>query len=127
MHQSLSGFLRAATDAHFEGPIPAAERERIRIVENAERAFERSLSPLERAIKSLSIAYADVLKDSALVEASRQLRSDCGSGGDSRYAALHRQRTEVLAESASWLCETARQVLECARGDMRLEGGGKGN
>jgi hypothetical protein len=127
MHQSLSGFLRAATDAHFEGPIPSAERERIRIVENAERAFERSLSPLERAIKSLSIAYADVLKDSALVEASRQLRSDCGSDSDSPYAALHRQRAEVLAESASWLCETAHQVLERARGETRLEAGGKEN
>ncbi len=127
MHQSLSGFLRAATDAHFEGPIPTAERERIRIVENAERAFERSLSPLERAINSLSIAYADVLKDSALVEAGRQLRSDSGSEGDRRYAALHRQRAEVLAESASWLCETARQVLERARGEMRLEASGKEN
>ena len=127
MHQSLSGFLRAATDAHYEGPIPTAERERIRIVENAERAFERSLSPLERAIKSLSIAYADVLKDSALVEASRQLRSDSGSEGDTRYAALHQQRAEVLAESASWLCETARQVLERVRGEMRSGASGRGN
>jgi hypothetical protein len=127
MHQSLSGFLRAATDAHYEGPIPTAERERIRIVENAERAFERSLSPLERAIKSLSIAYADVLKDSALVEASRQLRSDSESEGDARYSALHRQRAEVLAESASWLCETARQVLERARGEMCSGASGRGN
>ena len=53
MHQSLSSFLRAATEAHFEGPIPAAERDRIRIVESAERAFDRSLSPLERSLKSL--------------------------------------------------------------------------
>jgi hypothetical protein len=113
MHQSLSSFLRAATDAHFEGPIPAADRERIRIVESAERAFDRSLSPLERALKSLSVAYADVLKDSALVEASRQLRAE--SDGDGRYAALHRQRAEVLAESASWLCEAARQVSDRAR------------
>ena len=127
MHQSLSGFLRAATDAHFEGPIPTAERERIRIVENAERAFERSLSPLERAIKSLSIAYADVLKDSALLEASRQLRSDSGSEDDTRYSALYRQRSEVLAESASWLCETARQVLDRARGEACSGASGRGN
>ena len=113
MHQSLSSFLRAATDAHFEGPIPAADRERIRIVESAERAFDRSLSPLERALKSLSVAYADVLKDSALVEASRQLRAESDVNG--RYAALHRQRAEVLAESASWLCEAARQVSDQAR------------
>ncbi|HEV8389528.1 MAG TPA: hypothetical protein VGQ35_06785 [Dongiaceae bacterium] len=124
MHQSLSGFLRAATDAHFEGPIPAVERERIRIVENAERAFDRSLSPLERAVKSLSIAYADVLKDSALVEASRQLRGDAASEGDKRYSTLHRQRAEVLAESASWLCETARQVAERARGETQAAPGG---
>lgn len=118
MHQSLSSFLRAATDAHFEGPIPAAERERIRIVESAERAFDRALSPLERAVKSLSIAYADVLKDSALVEASRQLRADGQPAGDLRFAALHRQRAQVLSESAAWLCEAARQVAERARGEL---------
>lgn len=113
MFQSLSSYLRATADAHFEGPIPAVDRERIRIVESAERAFDRSLSPLERALKSLSVAYADVLKDSALVEASRQLRTE--SDVDGRYAALHRQRAEVLAESASWLCEAARQVSDRAR------------
>jgi len=112
MHRSLSSFLRAATDAHFEGPIPAADRDRIRIVESAERAFDRALSPLERALKSLSIAYADVLKDSALVEASRQLHAEAGP--DSRYGALHRQRAEVLAESALWLSDAARQVAERA-------------
>jgi len=112
MHRSLSSFLRAATDAHFEGPIPAADRDRIRIVESAERAFDRALSPLERALKSLSIAYADVLKDSALVEASRQLHAEAGP--DSRYGALHRQRAEVLAESALWLSDAARQVADRA-------------
>jgi hypothetical protein len=120
MHQSLSSYLRAATDAHFEGPIPAADRERIRIVESAERAFERSLSPLERALKSLSVAYADVLKDSALVEASRQLHAE--SAPDGRYAALHRRRADVLAESASWLSETARQVAERARAESPAVG-----
>jgi hypothetical protein len=76
-------------------------------------------------VKSLSIAYADVLKDSALVEASRQLRAGPGSEGDVRYAALHRQRAEVLAESASWLCETARQVAERARGEGIQQRDGK--
>lgn len=118
MHQSLSSFMRAATDAHFEGPIPAAERERIRIVESAERAFDHALPPLERAVKSLSIAYADVLKDSALVEASRQLQVGAGAEGSTRYVALHRQRVEVLVESASWLCEAARQMAERARGEL---------
>jgi len=127
MHQSLSSFLRATTDAHFEGPIPASERERIRIVESAERAFERALSPLERSVKSLSIAYADVLKDSALVEAGRQLRGDAEPEGDVGYAALHRQRAAVLAESASWLCEVAHQVAERARGEMFSGSGGKGD
>lgn len=121
MHQSLSRFLRAATDAHFEGPIPAAERERIRIVESAERAFERSLSPLERAVKSLTIAYADVLKDSALVEASRQLQSESEPEPHTRFSALRRQRAEVLAESASWLSEAARRLAERAHGETRLE------
>jgi hypothetical protein len=122
MHQSLSSYLRAATDAHFEGPIPAADRERIRIVESAERAFDRSLSPLERALKSLSVAYADVLKDSALVEASRQLRAE--SVPDGRYAAMHRRRADVLAESASWLSEAARQVAERARAESPAVGSG---
>ena len=125
MHQSLSSFLRATTDAHFEGPIPAADRDRIRVVESAERAFDRALSPLERSLKSLSIAYADVLKDSALVEASRQLRAE--SEADGRYAALHRQRAEVLAESATWLSEAARQVAERARADSPATPRAKGN
>jgi hypothetical protein len=115
MHQSLSGFLRAAMDTHFEGPVPPAERERIRIVENAERAFEHALSPLERAVRSLSIAYADVLKDSALVEASRQMQADAGQPGSETAAGLHRHRAEVLAESAAWLAAMARQLSERAR------------
>ena len=82
-------------------------------VRSPARAAAPLLSPLERALKSLSIAYADVLKDSALVEASRQLRAESDLEG--RYAALHRQRAEVLAESASWLSEAARQVAERAR------------
>ena len=114
MHQSLSSFLRAATDAHFEGPIPAAERERIRIVENAERAFEQALSPLERAIKSLSVAYADVMRDSALVEASRQLRLDA-EDNDTRQLMLQRRRAAILADSANWLRQTADKVAEQAR------------
>jgi hypothetical protein len=126
MHQSLSSFLRATVDAPFEGPIPAAERERIRIVESAERAFDHALSPLERAVKSLSIAYADVLKDSALVEASRQLRMAAELETDVRYSALHRRRAEVLAESASWLCEAARQVAERARNETEQQREGKG-
>ncbi len=125
MNQSLSSFLRAAADAHFEGPIPSADRDRIRIVESAERAFDRALSPLERALKSLSIAYADVLKDSALVEASRQLRAEAGP--ESRFSALYRQRAEVLAESATWLCETARQVVDRARTDMSAADEMRGN
>jgi hypothetical protein len=125
MQQSLSSFLRTTTDAHFEGPVPAAERDRIRIVESAERAFDRALSPLERALKSLSIAYADVLKDSALVEASRQLHAE--SEPDGRYAALHRQRADVLAESASWLCEAARQVADRARQEAPAAARAKGN
>ncbi len=125
MHRNLSSFLRATTDAHFEGPIPAADRDRIRMVESAERAFDRALSPLERALRSLSIAYADVLKDSALVEASRQLRAE--SEPEGRYAALHRQRAEVLAESASWLSEAARQVAERARTESPATSRASGN
>jgi hypothetical protein len=125
MHRNLSSFLRATADAQFEGPVPAADRDRIRIVESAERAFDRALSPLERALKSLSVAYADVLKDSALVEASRQLRAEAGPEG--RYAAQHRQRAEVLAESASWLAESARQVAERARTEIPANSGAPGN
>jgi hypothetical protein len=128
MHQSLSGFLRAAVDAHFEGPIPAAERERIRIVENAERAFDRALSPLERTVKSLSAAYADVLKDSALVEASRQLGAGADLGGDDdRLSALHRHRAGILAESAAWLSETARVLAEQAGRETGHQPENRGN
>lgn len=118
MHSSLSGFLRAATESHFEGPIPAIERDRIRIVESAERAFDRSLPPLERSLKSLIHAYGDVVRDSALVEPSRQLRlemaPDPKGAGD---ADLYRRRANMLAESAGWLAEKARQLAELARGE----------
>jgi hypothetical protein len=116
MHSSLSSFLRAATESHFEGPIPAIERDRIRIVESAERAFDRSLPPLERSLKSLIHAYGDVVRDSALVEASRQLRvemlRDPKDAGD---ADLYVRRANMLAESAGWLAEKARQLAELAR------------
>ncbi len=116
MHSSLSSFLRAATESHFEGPIPAIERDRIRIVESAERAFDRSLPPLERSLKSLIHAYGDVVRDSALVEASRQLRTETvrepNGLGD---ADLYVRRAGMLAESAGWLAEKARQLAELAR------------
>ena len=116
MHSSLSGFLRAATESHFEGPIPAVERDRIRIVESAERAFDRSLPPLERSLKSLIHAYGDVVRDSALVEASRQLRLEMSR--EPRAAAdadLYVRRANMLADSAGWLAEKARQLAELAR------------
>jgi hypothetical protein len=116
MRSSLSSFLRAATESHFEGPIPAVERDRIRIVESAERAFDRSLPPLERSLKSLSHAYGDVLRDSALVEASRQLRSELAPEPKAgRDAELYVRRASMLAESAAWLAEKARQLAELAR------------
>lgn len=116
MHSSLSSFLRAATESHFEGPIPAIERDRIRIVESAERAFDRSLPPLERGLKSLIHAYGDVVRDSALVEASRQLRVEMAE--DTKAAGkgdLYLRRANMLAESAGWLAEKARQLAELAR------------
>jgi hypothetical protein len=120
MHSSLSGFLRAATESHFEGPIPAIERDRIRIVEGAERAFDRSLPPLERSLKSLIHAYGDVVRDSALVEASRQLRLETApiSNGEPKGAGnadLYVRRASMLAESAGWLAEKARQLADLAR------------
>ena len=124
MHSSLSGFLRAATESHFEGPIPAVERDRIRIVESAERALDRSLPPLERSLKSLIHAYGDVVRDSALVEASRQLRAEMGpefKGASIRdpkgteRTDLYVRRANMLAESAGWLAEKARQLADLAR------------
>lgn len=116
MHGSLSSFLRATTESHFEGPIPAIERDRIRIVESAERAFDRSLPPLERGLKSLMHAYGDVVRDSALVEASRQLRLEMTGGAKGAGEAdLYVRRANMLAESAGWLAEKARQLAELAR------------
>lgn len=117
MPASLSSFLRDAAENHFEGPIPASERDRIRVVESAERAFDRSLPPLERSLRSLSLAYADVLRDSALVEASRQVLAETAAGGRDRSAELYRRRTAMLAESAVWLAEKAGNLADLARRD----------
>ena len=117
MQASLSRFLRATAEDHFEGPIPAAERDRIRIVESAERAFDRALPPLERGVRSLGLAYGDVLRDSALVEASRQIVAETGQAGGAGGPAeeLYRRRVAMLAESAAWLAEKAGDVAELAR------------
>ncbi len=117
MQASLSRFLRAAAEDHFEGPIPAAERDRIRIVESAERAFDRALPPLERGVRSLGLAYGDVLRDSALAEASRQIVAEAGQagGGGGQAMELYRRRVAMLAESAAWLAEKAGDVAELAR------------
>jgi hypothetical protein len=90
--------------------------------------LDRALSPLERTVKSLSIAYADVLKDSALVEASRQLGADAHLGGDDdRPSALHRHRAGILVESAAWLSETARALAEQARRETGSQPEKRGN
>lgn len=118
MQASLSSFLRHAAERQFEGPIPAAERDRIRLVETAERAFDRSLPPLERCLKSLSLAYGDVLRDSALVEAGRQLQAELTSapaGGRHAPADLYLRRVRALAESAAWLAERAGELAALAR------------
>ena len=115
MQASLSRFLRAAAEDHFEGPIPAVERDRIRIVESAERALDRALPPLERGVRSLSLAYGDVLRDSALVEASRQILAEAGPAGGGQATELFRRRVAMLAESTAWLAEKAADVAEQAR------------
>lgn len=117
MQDSLSGFLRSAAENHFEGPIPARERDRIRIVESAERAFDLSLSPLERALRSVSQAYGDVLRDSALAEASHEVMQEGEVG--SRILDLHRRRAEMLAESAGWLAAKASELSDLARRQLR--------
>lgn len=114
MHASLSRFLRAAAEDHFEGPLPAVERDRIRIVESAERAFDRASPPLERGVRSLGLAYGDVLRDSALVEASRQIVAEAGQAGGPA-AELYGRRVAMLAESAAWLAEKAGDVAALAR------------
>lgn len=120
MPASLSGFLRETAESHFEGPIPPIERDRIRVVESAERAFTRSLPPLERSLRSVTLAYGDVLRDSALVEASRQLRAEFEAAAVKRSpdwmkSDAYTRRASALAESAAWLAEKARMLSELAR------------
>lgn len=120
MQASLSSFLRQSAENHFEGPIPAVERDRIRIVESAERAQDRSLPPLERSLRSVTLAYGDVIRDSALVEASRQLLAELQSSApglsidDGRRVDAYRRRASMLAESAAWLAEKSRTLSEMA-------------
>jgi hypothetical protein len=86
-------------------------------VESAERAFDRSLPPLEPSKKSLIHDYGDVVRDSALVEASRQLRAEMNPQvkGKPDGVDLYVRRANMLAESAGWLAEKARQLAELAR------------
>ena len=76
MHDSLSSFLRTTAGNSHDGPVPAETRDRIRVVETAERAFERSLSPAERAERSLVLAFFDLRQDTARLQAARELAAE---------------------------------------------------
>lgn len=105
---SLSYFLRGLADQMNH--VPSEQKRFIQQVEAAEREYTHRLPPIERAMLSLGCAYADVLHDSALVEAARQLQAE-GQGGQGEAAgALYRQRLTVLAESANWLVTMAQRV-----------------
>lgn len=105
MHSSLSSFLRSSTESHFEGPIPAIEKDRIAIIEAAERAYDRSLLPIERASKALAHAYGEVLQDSALVQAATEMKHE---GHDCDRLLAHRQA--MLRESLTWLMCKAEEM-----------------
>lgn len=111
-NQSLSSFVRQTADQHFEGPIPAEHRERIRIIESAERSMERDMSPLERAMKSLRYAMSDVEGDTLHIEALHQL---IGEGSDHNSLdkwTKERDRHRLIAlESATYAADQLAKII----------------
>lgn len=111
-NQSLSGHMKDQVQNFYDGPIPPEQRERIRVVESAERAFDMSLTPLERAMKSLRCAMADVENDTALIEASRQLVLEATDfNSRDAWEKLQERRRLMAIESATWAQGKLAEVL----------------
>lgn len=111
-NQSLSGHMRDQVQNFYDGPIPPEQRERIRIVESAEKSLDMSLPPLERAMKSLRHAFADVETDTALIEAARQLVLEATDfNSRDAWEKLQERRRLMAIESATWLQGKLAEVL----------------
>jgi hypothetical protein len=113
MQRSLSSHMRDQVENWFEGPIPPEERERIRIVEAAEKSYDRSLTPVERAMRSLRYALAELERDSALLEASRQLVIEASDhNSKDGWEKQHERRRLIALECATWAQTKLEAVLK---------------
>lgn len=118
MFESLSQFAREHSERSFDGPIPVRVKQRIRTIEDIERAFEDSLPPAERALKTLMSAYGEVLRETAKLEAARQLAIEVSSGDrsalESGRPATYRRQASVVAERTAWLGRCAEELRSIA-------------
>jgi len=95
-NQSLSGHMRDQVQNFYDGPIPPEQRERIRIVESAEKSLDMSLPPLERA----------------LIEAARQLVLEAADHNSrDAWEKLQERRRLMAIESATWARGKLDEVL----------------
>ena len=97
MRRSLSGYARDQLEQRYDGPIPGPELARVEWLAGAEREIEQALSPIERGLRRLADAYADLLGATARLEAARQLATE-----DGRTAATPegRRRLELVIDRA---------------------------
>lgn len=74
--QTLSSFVSDQLQKRHDGPIPSQDMRFLEQLTAAERQAEQMLSPVERALKVLADDYADLLRETAFLEARRQIYTE---------------------------------------------------
>lgn len=109
---SLSRFLSRQADFRH-GDEHRRLSEQARTVEAAERAFDRSLSPAERAERDLVIAYETLRRDTARLDALTEIAAeDGGSAAEIQDTMRYGQETmRRMAEQSAARVATQRLVV----------------
>jgi hypothetical protein len=117
VHKSLSSFIRQQIELAHDGRIPAEDQQRIRLIEQAERALERANGPVETARLALRAAVHDVEERAAVLRGI----SDLG-----QYIDMQGWVREQDAEARQELIAALDWVDHCTleyRNALRKEGG----
>ena len=111
MRRSLSGYARDLLERRYDGPIPGRELARVEWLAGAEREFEQALGPIERGLRRVGDAYADLLSAATRLEAARQLEAEDGRPAGTPEC---RRRLERVIDRARALHARIAAFLETA-------------
>lgn len=114
MHRSLSGYLRDQLQRRYDGPIPGPELRRVEELACVERALDGDMAPIERALRRVADDYGDLLRETARLEATRQILAETH---DRRREAEYRKRLALVLDSGRALEASNAQLLALARAE----------